>query len=273
VKKIELDEIKRRELCILKEIDLVCKKESIRYSLCGGTLLGAVRHKGFIPWDDDIDIIMLRKDYDRFCDYCSQNNVNFRLINSLNNKEYGCLFAKAYDDQTTIVYNSMGVDSLNIGVFVDIFPVDYLGDSLREAKHNLNKTSFWRELLNAKNWNKFNRSKTHSWIYEPIRFFFYVLSRFVRKEKLVKRILTINAKYGQKKKKFSGCICGSYRNKEIMATSVFENYSTLIFEGIPFSVVKDYDTYLSNIYGKYMELPPKEKRIAHHSFECFLKEE
>ncbi|MBO6261672.1 MAG: LicD family protein [Bacilli bacterium] len=272
MRKLELNEIKNRELIILNEIDHICKQESIRYSLCGGTLLGAVRHKGFIPWDDDIDIMMLRHDYEKFICYCKNNKTKFGLIDSNVNKEYGYLFSKAYDKETLIREKLMESSNLNIGVFVDIFPVDYLGDTFKEAKHILNKTRFWRELLVARNWECFKKSKTHGLIYEPVRLFFYIISRFYKKEKLINRIYRINAKYNKQRRKYSGCICGSYRNKEIMPTNVFEDYSSLLFEGTPYSVFRNFDLYLSNLYGDYMQLPSIEKRVAHHTFDCYLKE-
>ena len=89
MKELSLDEIKTIELEILKEIHQICEKENIRYSLCGGTLLGAVRHGGFIPWDDDIDIIMPRKDYEAFIDYCKTHAPNFNLLCVETNKKYG----------------------------------------------------------------------------------------------------------------------------------------------------------------------------------------
>ena len=80
MKEISLDELKKIEFEILVEIDKICREQNIRYSLCGGTLLGAIRHGGFIPWDDDIDIFMPRPDYNRFLEYCIQNSTTFSLL-------------------------------------------------------------------------------------------------------------------------------------------------------------------------------------------------
>ena len=94
LKKIPDTELKSIQYEILTELDALCKKLNIRYSLCGGSLLGAVRHKAFIPWDDDIDIIMPRPDYDALISYCRDNVTPFRLISHETEEEYGYLFAK-----------------------------------------------------------------------------------------------------------------------------------------------------------------------------------
>ena len=272
LKKISDKELKEIQFGILTELDSVCRKLGIRYSLCGGSLLGAVRHKAFIPWDDDIDIIMPRPDYNTLIAYCQKNQTAFRMISHESEEEYGYLFAKATARHTIIVDENCGSDKLEMGVYVDIFPVDALSDSPEEALKAFSATRFKRELLVARNWNRFFRSKTHGIVYEPIRLAFFILSRFFSKKSLIASIEKAYKKeFGTTK--YCASVCGSYRQKEILPTSVYTEYISMEFEGREFMAIKNYDAYLSSIYGDYMTLPPKEKQISHHSFEAYYKEE
>lgn len=271
MKEISSNELKKIELRLLKEIDKVCRAQHIYYSLDGGTLLGAIRHNGFIPWDDDIDILMTRENYDRFIDYCKKNKTSFSLLSSETNDKYGYLFAKVMDMSTILQEHVGNRNNIEMGVCIDIFPVDYLGNSFKEAKKNMRKTSFLRELLVARNWKTFKRSKTKSIIFEPIRFLLFILSRFANEKKLIYKIKRKNEIFSKTFKTYSGCICGSYRYKEIVKTSTYKDYALHRFEDSDFYIVCEYDYYLSSLFGDYMKLPPKEKQITHHSFNAFYK--
>lgn len=272
MKELSLNEIKAIELEILKEIHQICEKENIRYSLCGGTLLGAVRHGGFIPWDDDIDIIMPRKDYETFIDYCKSNSVNFDLLCIETNKNYSYLFAKATNKNTIIREKNANSNKIDMGVYVDIFPLDGMGDTIDLARKNFIKTSFERELLVARNWKRFFKSKTHSSIYEPVRFVFFVLSRFVNSETIINSLQRKFKKNDFDNSKFSGCFMGSYRLKEVLKTDIYKVFSEIEFEGYKFKCFNHYDEYLTSIYGDYMKLPPKEKQVSHHTYKAYKKQ-
>ena len=271
MRNINFDELKAIELEILKKIHNICENENLRYSLIGGTLLGAVRHKGFIPWDDDIDIVMPRKDYETFIDYCVHNSTElpFYIVSSKTNKNYGYLFAKACAKGTTIEEVHGNRYQCNLGVYVDIFPVDGLGVSFEEAKKTYAKTTFKRELLVASNWKEFFRSKTRAIYFEPIRYAFYLMSRLVNVNKLINKIDEICKKKDFDSSKYVGVVCGVYRRKEIMKKDVFAEYEKIEFEGLKVNALKNSKEYLSNIYGDYMKLPPKEKQFSHHMFKAY----
>ena len=271
MRNIDVDEAKKIEFEILKQINEICIAQNIRYFLVGGTLLGAIRHKGFIPWDDDIDIGMPRDDYEKFIEYCMTNEVPFDLLCNKTNPHYGYLFAKAMDKNTILIEESGNRYNIEMGLFVDIFPIDGLGDSYDEALSALNKTRFKRELLVAANWKKFFRSKTRAIYFEPIRFAFFCMSRVSSFKKLIRKIESKYERNAFDKKSFVGCVCGSYRNKEIVEQNVFSEYVDLPFEDAMFKCPKNYDRYLSSIYGDYMKLPPENKRITHHSFTAYYK--
>ena len=270
MKELDLKDIQQMELKLLLSFDEICQKENLRYSLGGGSLLGAVRHKGFIPWDDDIDVMMPRPDYDRFLCYCEENETPFRMIGYENEKGYNGLFAKLSDPSTTII-DSVNTVDYEIGVNIDVFPLEGLGGSEKEALKIFRKTSFDREVLNATAWKKYFRSKTHSILLEPVRLAMFILSRFARPKKLLAKIDRENRNHSFEESEYAGCVCGSYREQEIMPTKTFKEYTSLEFEGVNLKAIADYDAYLTKHYGDYMKLPPEEKRQTHHTYKAFLK--
>ncbi|MDO4634833.1 MAG: LicD family protein [Streptococcus sp.] len=270
MKELTLEEIQKVSLRLLRSFDEICQKENFRYSLGGGTLLGAIRHEGFIPWDDDIDLMMPRPDYEKFLKYCNDNPIEFDVFSLQSKDNYYELFAKLCNKDTA-GENKDSVTGSNMGVGIDIFPIDGLGNSYDEAIFNFNKTKFKRELMIAAKWTHFTRSKTRSIIFEPIRLAFYIMSRFVDKERLSKKIDEECQQIKFSDSEYSACISGVYREKEIMPTLTFKNYIKLKFEGTDFSVISQYDDYLKLHYGDYMILPPKEKQVSHHSTKFFWK--
>lgn len=269
MREINLEELKKIELSVMKEIHKICTEQDIKYSLCGGTLLGAIRHGGFIPWDDDIDIFMPRPDYDRFVKYCQENETPFDLLSLETDERYGYLFAKAMAKNTRIIEDNSNPNGIEMGVYVDIFPIDGLGSTYEEALKEFKSSRFKREMLVAKNWKKYFRSKTRSWKYEPIRFAFFVASRFVSMKKLVGKTQSKLRLTSYDESDYVATICGSYREKEIMEKTVFEECVDIAFEDAVFKGIKEYDKYLSHIYRNYMELPPEKNRVSHHMFKAY----
>ena len=266
MKEISADRIKKIELELLKDFDTVCRECGYRYSLGGGSLLGAIRHKGFIPWDDDVDVMMPRKDYEDFLSHCRTTKRPYRVISYKSNDSYLNLFAKL-EAKNTVLDNGSKNDCY--GVNIDIFPLDGLGDSPKEAKRNFNSTRFLRELLNASKWKRYEKSRTHAIYYEPIRFFFFIISRFVKPRKIIRKIDEKMKNKDFDRSGWAGCICGSYRNREIVPRQDFSEYIELEFEGYMFKVIKNYDRYLTQHYGDYMVLPPKQQRVSRHSFVAY----
>ena len=271
-KELTLEQIKQVEFELLKKFRDVCKNNGFNYSLMGGTLLGAVRHGGFIPWDDDIDLIMPRPDYEKFVEYCKTHDTGFELMSVKTNDGYAYLFGKVMDKSTELVEIMGNRNKVDLGVYIDIFIYDGMGNTEEEAKKNFRKSSFKRELLVAYNWKSYFRSKTRAWYYEPIRFAFFLLSRVVSHKKLVN---SIEKKY--KDLDFYSCeyvgnLCSDKREQSIIKRSEIDSYTTLLFEGEEFSVFCGYKTYLTNMFGDYMQLPPEDKRVTHHTFSVYQRE-
>ena len=158
-----------------------------------------------------------------------------------------------------------------IGVHIEVFPAEGLGNSKNEAIKLFRKTTLKRELLNAAIWKKYSRSKTHGLWIEPIRFALFVISRFTDPKDLVKEIDEFYRNISFDKSDFAGVVSGSYREREILPKGVFEEYINTEFEGYEFRIIKRYHEYLSSLYGDYMKLPPEEKRVTHHSFTAYKK--
>ena len=271
MKELSLKELQQVELQILKNFHRVCIEENFRYSLCGGTLLGAIRHKGFIPWDDDIDVLMPRPDYEKLITYCQSHITPFRLVCNQLEKNYGYLAAKIVDQNTVLIEENSNPKNVEMGVYIDIFPVDGLGNTYQEARKRFMAKEFSRELLIAANWKRFFKSKTHSWYYEPVRYAFFLLSRFVRFERIIKHIEKYYAKWNFDQSDYVGCVCGDGRIKEICCKDEYTQFVPLEFEDGVFLGLKEYDKYLTRLYGNYMQLPPEEKRISHHAFKAYKK--
>lgn len=246
-----------------------CNKNNIKYFLGGGTLLGAVRHHGFIPWDDDIDVNMLREDYDRFVYLFSLcHNDEYELIN-IDTPKYYLPFAKLSHKNSTIVESS-GLSCV-YGVYLDIFILDYTNDS---------NAVFAR------------KKQIHDWLTEKFvicsieRRFSDILQVLRRGEVLKTLWYSMQAtmfkwcrpflKYSLKKYESSlssgkavVCYTGGYRSKEYFSPELFSDVVNGKFEGYVVNLPIGYHEYLHRLYGDYMQLPPEEKRQSHHSHYYF----
>ena len=270
---IDLEELKKIELNLMVEIDKICRENGFRYSLGGGSLLGAVRHKGFIPWDDDMDIMMPRPDYNALIEYCLTHDVPFGIKCWENDRSYIDLSAKVYDKRTIQDYENIYDNTGDtLGVSIDIFPVEGLGNTYKKALKAYNSTKFKRSLLIAAQWERFFRSKTRPWYVEPIRFAFFIMSRFVIKQKTFEKILKKYEKIDFNSSKYAAAVGGAYGTKEVLPSDVFAQTEEMQFEDKLFMGITAYDEYMGSIYGDYMKLPPEEKRVSHHDFKAYYKD-
>lgn len=265
-------DIKQVSLQVLSEIDSICRENKIEYSLAYGSLLGAIRHSGFIPWDDDIDIFMRRADYEHFLKVACDKNRTFELKSIHTDDKYYYLFAKASSLDTKVVEENSNRFNCQLGVSIDIFPIDGLGNTEDEAKTHLKKHRFNRNIIVATNWKKFFRSKTRSVLVEPFRFMFFLISRLGKHRKLLSTIEDYYSSIDINKSLFCGnSVDNNYGDREILLSEVVSEYEDVEFEGRRYRKIKHHDEYLKTIYGDYMQLPPKEKRVTHHSFKAYWK--
>lgn len=253
----ETQKIQKLILYIANEVIRICDKNDIPYNITAGTLLGAVRHKGFIPWDDDFDFAMTRNDYERFLKACKKdlNTDIFFLQTAETDRNFAYSMAKLQLLGTEIIEDfSIGVD-IHHGIFVDIFPYDKLPDGDVKRKKFLKKNHLLKTML----WIKCGYGvKEHSGRtgYKILHF----LGRFVTVEKLKKKIYAHITKYNNTN--FNDCFTSDYPDEK-MEEKWLVNRTEYPFEGYNFKGFRDYDEYLSSLYGDYMTLPPENERETH----------
>jgi lipopolysaccharide cholinephosphotransferase len=263
MRKLDIEELRHIQLEILDDVDRFCRENQLRYSLCGGTLLGAVRHKGYIPWDDDIDILMPRPDYERFASsYHSDRNVVLDL-----RRNDACLELCLKVCRKGTVMKDIEFGRSLWGVNIDIFPVDGVPE---DADAHCGKILQMRSTLaRICPFYKVVPERKALWFVK------YLLKR-VRYPylgsslKLKERIDAFAASCPFGKLNLSGAVLGSYGKREPVPSEVFMEYGTILFEGREYSCIKSTDTYLSALYGDYMTLPPMEKRVAPHLYDSYI---
>lgn len=259
--RINDEELKSIELDILKDVHTFCEMNNLTYYLCGGTLLGAVRHRGFIPWDDDIDIFMPRLDYERFLtEYASKQ---YSVLCHKNTQGYYLPFAKVIDKNTRI--EETLVKSIpNCGVFVDVFPIDGFSDDFDIAKKMVKKAKRYM-FMNSLSYSLPQKNDSIKHIVKN------VLIKFARRNIYLKKIEKLSRRYSFENSKYVGCVFGFYGEREINLAEVFSDRQLLQFEDSEFYAAIGTDEYLTKLYGDYMTPPPIEKQVTHHSFIAYRK--
>ena len=248
-------------MIIAKEIKRVCEKNDIPYFMLAGTLLGAVRHQGFIPWDDDMDFGMFRENYNRFIKACEKDldKEHFFLQNMDSDPNFGKFYIRILLNDTYLNYDYIrNVDSRK-ALFVDVFPYDSIPESKILRKKQSVITSFAMRLLKK----KLNYGIVCFTLGGKIELFF---ERFFRKNTLIKMYEKEMQRYNKKLPQ-SSCVCcangGEGYPKETLRRKWLIQTKMMKFEDTEFPGSVLYDEYLSYFYGDYMTLPPEEKRITH----------
>lgn len=259
MKTLNISEIKKIELAILLEFDKFCKKNNLKYYLAGGTLLGAIRHKGFIPWDDDIDVCMPRKDYEKFlATYKCSNGIYEIKSNRYNN--IFVPFSKLVNLRTVskTLYNKGSMDS---NIWIDIFPVDGLPSDINLVEKIYNMCSLYRILLLLCN---AELGEGRSTFRKYIKYLLKPLAILYGKNRCINNIEKIAKQYKYDDSDWVGIVAwGLYGTGERMQKNEFEKTVEVEFEGYKFPAFSCWDSYLRGLYGDYMTLPPVEKRKTH----------
>lgn len=270
-KELTLEEIHQEILVVLKKVIEICEKININYFLAYGSLIGAVRHKGFIPWDDDLDIQMTRPEFNKFVDYCEKNAEElfpYKLVSFHNTSEYPYEIPRFCDMR----FKMETVDSADapMGIFVDIYPLDGIGNSKSKAKMKiLPKKKYWRACWSFKMMKKFYLTKKNV-IWDLFRFFIYLAS--LRHDIIfyLKKLETISFYYPYENSTFVECSTWNELFKP-QPKECYSNFDYMLFEGIKVKVPKDYDKILRDLYGNYMRLPPVEKQKPSHHYKIFKR--
>lgn len=268
MQELDLNSIRNIQLDALSFFDNFCRKNNLRYSLAGGTLLGAIRHKGYIPWDDDIDLMMPRPDYERFKEIFSGNEKY--CIYTPENSDYPYLYTKLCDLNTVLI-EKPGTKSIKYHVYLDIYPIDGLPTDLNESKKlfkKMKRRTFLFDMLRLAKFNKKYGSPFHKFLWSLINIF----SFFVSSNKIISNITRICKKIDFETSDYIGNVSCGYYFKERMNKDVF-SLKDIEFEQRKFLSIKGYDEYLTNLYGDYMQLPPKEKQVLSHDYVACLRED
>ena len=260
MRKIEdIQELRQIQMGILDEVHQFCEANGLRYFLSSGTLIGAVRHKGYIPWDDDIDIYMPRQDYEQFLQTYSDTKGIYRAINPATEPHYYYTFAKVVDLRTRMVEKE--TEGYEIGVYMDIFPVDYVTEDLQERERIFKRKKLLYKIRRCKisNSNPL-RSKLAYFVYKHWPLSVRQIERRIRQLIVLDTPTQTVCNMTEAGPALKGCFPAAD-----IASSV-----DIEFEGRTYKTMVGYKDYLERTYGDYMTLPPVEQRVT-HQFEAYIK--
>ena len=266
MRSIELPELKVLQMDILNVVHEFCQQNGIQYSLGCGTLLGAIRHKGYIPWDDDIDIYVLRDDYNKLLSLFPQYLNNIRIVSIERDSKWVKPYAKAYDDRTIC---DEGGKLDNIGVSIDIFPIDAVPFKENDWLSFNRKRRFLHHLYEAK-FESFSRNRA---LYRNIALgLSKAIVLFASPRKVCEYFDRFVQKYNKIDSTYVFESCQGMLQKNRFKKSNMESFIDLPFEDRVYKGMKEFDEYLTNGFGDYMKLPPEEKRVSHHDIKAWWKE-
>lgn len=266
---MENNEILKRmhelHLILADELKRICDKYNISYFMIAGTLLGAVRHKGFIPWDDDMDFGMKREDFEKFISVCEEeiDSSIFYLQTDTKEKMYPFNFAKLRLTGTKVIEGFSKDSGTNQGIYIDIFPIDAVPDNKLQKRSQFRKFWFYRNLL----WVKCgygSEARKRSFSYKAAK----CLSMLFSIDTLKKRKRKTIVKYNHQTTRYVVTSDGNYGlEKETLLSEWITDLAEYAFEDRSYPGIRDYHAYLSYFYGDFMQLPPEEKRNHHNRLE------
>lgn len=278
MKEIQFEQLRKIQINILKNFAHFCEENNLAYFLSGGTLLGAVRHKGFIPWDDDIDIMMPRKDYE----YAMKNFESslYQVLSIENNPRYWDLAGRIVDKRTLL---QVEYDKNPTGVYIDVFPIDGLPSSKLLQKIEFKLESFFivmnrSTVLKLQSSHRYKKndifSRTKNIIRTGIKFLMIETVGRTAPSMWVRLVHNLAKRYPfSYDRDVAVIVLGHYGMREVVPGSIYANKILVDFEGERFWAPKDYKVYLSQLYGKdYMQLPPVEKQVSDHNFKAYWKD-
>lgn len=263
-----IKDIQHVSLSILKSITKECEEQGLRYSLAFGTLIGAIRHKGFIPWDDDVDIMMPRPDYERLLKYLAIHPIkNLKVFNHKTTSNYLYGITRICDTRYRIIEE--GRVDCGMGVFVDIYPLDGLADDYKDAKKEIMKNDGDRDIVCQLIWEN-SRKLFVSWgLKASVQHFFNTLvRRFHGTQYYLSRMEQRSMSKLFNSYKYVGVPNWNW-TRCVFQRSWFDKFVKVHFEDGDFYAVSAYAEMLREEYGDYMQLPPMEQRVYHHCYKAY----
>lgn len=263
MREVTFEESRKIQLDILVYLDDYCKKNGFNYSLGEGTLIGAIRHKGFIPWDDDIDLLMPREDYDRFI---KTYKGKYRLVSLETEKRWRSCYSRLTDERTLVKFRN---PNLNYhGIWISVFPIDSFPDNDSEWEKMKKKIGIYMKMAYTKEcyWSDEVPLKRNL-----VRFLAKMMLSPISFNFIGKRLESFLKHYDKQSTKRKGLLACLWDDYWVCDAKAFDGYDEAMFEGHYFPVIKGYDTYLTCQYGDYMTLPPEEERVPRHHFVAYWK--
>lgn len=266
-RKMTLEELQKVELGILESFHEFCEKHGLRYYLGGGTAIGAIRHQGFIPWDDDIDLMMPRPDYMKLvelvqetCMLDEHHKVDCCYFNS--NALSSAL--RIFDIRTELTFNNFRIP-YTLGCWVDVFPIDGLSPSATKRKRHFKEMRFAMDiyLCAITKFGGKRRSKIATVLQYGLAPILPII-RIFKNHQYTAWLDRISRRYNYDDSEWVGVLEGRAEEREAMKKVNLEPARLVDFEGKKFYIMANYDEYLTNLYGDYMKLPPESERVSRH---------
>ncbi len=271
MKELSLREIQLAEFGVLKKLAELCRKLNLRYYLFFGTLLGAVRHQGFIPWDDDIDVAMPRPDYEKLLAYCAGHEKEIaplKLMHYTTHRDYIYPIARLCDTRYHVDYE--GVVEYGLGLFVDIYPLDGCGETEADTHKLAKKNQMLANLVFQAGMKKFVRSGQAGWR-TPVKFLLYCVAKVFGPRFFANKLEQSAKRYPYETSDRVNCTIWDVVDYGF-DRSLFDTAQQMPFEDAELSVPAGYEQILRKSYGDYMQLPPEEDRVGHHYYTAYLKD-
>lgn len=270
-KPLSIAEVQRASFDVLIEIDKICRDLNLVYTLSYGTLIGAIRHGGFIPWDDDVDIIMPRTDFEKLKNHFKtfySGNLKWCDRTTINNYPY-CI-PRVSDFRYRYKTSIRNQKDFDMGVFVDVYPLDNYCNTTKEALKLGRKVWFKNRMFDI----YLNPNKTKGFAKTLIRNVIYVFVRLIHGAdwnlSIDEEINVLIKKHTNDNNQIVGVI-SQVEWRELMKKEWFSAYEEINFEGRPFMVCSGYRELLTSIYGDYMQLPPEDKRVPTHDYTMIVR--
>ena len=273
MEKITLEESQQAALEVMHQIAEICENNNFKYSLVYGTLLGAVRHKGFIPWDDDIDIMMPRPDYEKFLAYMEQHKKEYpylEVFNPVTCREYPYMITRVSDNRYEIVMDNE--EPYGMGMFVDVYPYDGLGKTKEEALHYGLKGDHISSFCYQATRKHYARESTVSNLRQVLKLPVFLAAKLIGKDFFQNQLKKLAAQKDYETSVYVGCVVWmTGGEKDIFKREWFDELIKLPFGPYEFLAPARYDEVLRHNFGDYMQLPPEKDRIAHHFYTPYKK--
>lgn len=269
MKEMSLEDFQQVSINILRDVDIFCKEKGLNYSVGYGTLIGIIRHKGFIPWDDDIDIVMPRPDYEKFVRMFNGWSDHLCVAAPELDWDYYAPFANVYNTRT-LLKEPRNIHKTEMGVKIDIFPLDGVPTDMEKYIVQCKKINRYKQVLAAK--RRPLKYCLHDKFVKVVKVLgAKILFAFISYRSIQKRIHNIAISNNYEQAEYVDNVVYSPYFAKRHLRSCYSNYERRPFEQTTFMVASGYDEILKTVYGDYMKLPPKEQRITHHDFNAYWK--